>query len=223
MRDAPTRFDDYAPHNFDGGFDGDVTIRRALQASLNLPAVVVLQRLGPMVFAQRLREAGLPLTFDDDNVAPSLPVVLGGAGMSLERLVAAYAALADGGQVKPLIDRLGVDHPRPAAALMRRPAADAVVDILAGLPAPKGFASRSGHIAYKTGTSYRFRDGWAIGFDGSRVVGVWMGRADGATCAPCVGAAAAGILFKLFDLMPPDPLAARSLTPVFAGPPPPSL
>ena len=224
VRDEPTRFDDYAPHNFDGGFDGDVTIRRALQASLNLPAVVVLQRLGPVVFAQRFREAGLPLTFDDDTVAPSLPVVLGGTGMTLGRLVAAYAALADGGSVKPLVERYGLERPRGGeAALMRRPAADAVVDILAGVPAPKGFASRSGHVAYKTGTSYRFRDGWAIGFDGGRVVGVWMGRADGATCAPCVGAGAAGMLFRLFDLLPPDPLAPRSLAPVFAGPPPPSL
>ncbi len=224
VRDEPTRFDDYAPHNFDGGFDGDVTIRRALQASLNLPAVVVLQRLGPVVFAQRFREAGLPLAFGGMTVAPSLPIVLGGTGMTLERLVAAYTALADGGTVKPLVERYGTEHARgPDPALMRRPAADAVVDILSGLPAPKGFASRSGHVAYKTGTSYRFRDGWAIGFDGSRVVGVWMGRADGVACATCVGAGAAGILFRLFDLLSPDPLAPRSLTPLFAGPPPVSL
>ena len=223
VRDAPTRFDDYAPHNFDGGFDGDVTIRRALQASLNLPAVVVLQRLGPVVFAQRFRDAGLPLTFEDDSVAPSLPVVLGGTGMTLERLVAAYVALADGGAIKPLVERYGIAQARTVARLMRRPAADAIVDILAGVPAPKGFASRSGHVAYKTGTSYRFRDGWAIGFDGSRVVGVWMGRADGETCTTCVGAASAGILFRLFDLLPPDPLPTRRLSPVFAGPPPPAL
>ena len=224
VRDAPTRFDDYAPHNFDGGFDGDVTVRRALQASLNLPAVIVLRRLGPVAFVDRFREAGLPLAFATPDVAPSLPVVLGGVGLTLERLVTAYAALADGGTVKPLIERLGFPPSGEfGGTLMRRAPADAVVDILAGVPPPHGFASRTGPIAYKTGTSFRFRDGWAIGFDGGRVIGVWMGRADGASCKGCVGAASAEILFRLFDLLPPQPLPARSLAPVFAGPPPAAL
>ena len=223
VRDEPTRFDDYAPHNFDGGFNGDVTVRQALQASLNLPAVIVLQRLGPIAFAARFRQAGLPLAFNDDTVAPSLPMALGGVGVTLERLVTAYAALADGGTVKPLIERY--ERPRTAsdARLMERSSADAIVDILAGLPPPKGVASRAGALAYKTGTSYRFRDGWAVGFDGSRVIGVWMGRADGGTCVGCVGRASAGVMFRLFDLLAPDPLPARVLSPTMAGAPPPSL
>jgi penicillin-binding protein 1C len=222
VRDEPTRFDDYAPHNFDGGFNGDVTVRHALQASLNLPAVMTLQRVGPVAFAARFRAVGLPLTFNDSSVAPSLPMALGGVGITLEHLVTAYAALADGGRVKPLRDHVdGSESPREA--LLGRPAADAVVDILAGMPPPKTMAPRAGHIAYKTGTSYRFRDGWAVGFDGSRVIGVWMGRADGGSCETCVGMASAGILFRLFDLLPPDPLPSRALTPLFAGPPPPAL
>jgi penicillin-binding protein 1C len=224
VRDEPTRFDDYAPHNFDGGFSGDVTVRRALQASLNLPAVVTLQRVGPIAFAARFRDAGLPLAFDDDHVVPSLPIALGGVGISLERLVTAYAALADGGRVKPLVDRADTAPPaRSDARLLNRAGADAVVDILAGMPPPKGLATRSGGIAYKTGTSYRFRDGWAVGFDGTRVIGVWMGRADGGTCVTCVGMASAGILFRLFDQLAPAPLPPRTLTPVFAGPPPAAL
>jgi penicillin-binding protein 1C len=91
------------------------------------------------------------------------------------------------------------------------------------MPAPQGSSGRAGRIAYKTGTSYRFRDGWAIGFSGSTVMGVWMGRADGGTCPSCVGAAAARVLFRLFDLLSPDPLPRRTLEPVFAGPPPPAL
>ena len=224
VRDEPTRFDDYAPHNFDGGFHGDVTVRHALQASLNLPAVVTLQRVGPIAFAARFRDAGLPLSFDDDSVVPSLPIALGGAGITLERLVTAYAALADGGRVKPLIERTDIVLPaRAETRLLNRAGADAVVDILAGMPPPKGLATRSGGIAYKTGTSYRFRDGWAVGFDGTRVIGVWMGRADGGTCITCVGMASAGILFRLFDQLAPVPLAPRTLTPMFAGPAPPSL
>ena len=223
VRDEPTRFDDYAPHDFDGTFRGDVTVRRALQMSLNLPAVTVLQRLGPIRFAALFREAGLPLAFDDETTVPSLPMALGGTGITLERLMAAYVALADGGTPMPLIERYGVAPPPPGDPLMRPAAADAVVDILAGVAPPKGTAPRGGRIAYKTGTSFRFRDGWAIGIDGSRVVGVWMGRADGGTCLPCVGAASAAILFRLFDQLAPDPLPSRALTPFFAEPPPPAL
>ncbi len=221
VQDAPTRFDDYAPHNFDGGFNGDVTLRRALQASLNLPAVLVLQRVGPVAFADAFRQAGMPLLFDSD-AAPSLPLALGGVGTTLRDLVTAYAALADGGTVKPLVEQpTAGDAPGSALALLTRAGADAVVDILAGMPPPRGTAARA--LAYKTGTSYRFRDGWAIGFDGARVIGVWMGRADGGTCSGCVGVASAGILFRLFDLLPPVPLAARALAPLFAEPPPPAL
>ena len=225
VRDEPTRFDDYAPHNFDGGFNGDVTVRRALQASLNLPAVIVLQRLGPVAFAGRFRQAGLPLVFNSDTATPSLPMALGGVGMTLRSLVTAYAALADGGALKPLRDEPGApaDAALQETSLLTRPGADAVVDILSDMPPPKGAAKRGGTIAYKTGTSFRFRDGWAVGFDGSRVIGVWMGRADGGSCAGCVGLAAAGILYRLFDLLAPDPLPRRTLSPVFAGPPPPAL
>ena len=223
VRDEATRFDDYAPHNFDGGFNGDVTIRRALQASLNLPAVLVLQRVGPVAFADAFKQAGLPLLLED-GVAPSLPLALGGVGTTLHDLVAAYSALADGGKVKPLVEQPTF----PAAdrnehTLLTRAGADAVVDILADMPAPRGTARRATAVAFKTGTSYRFRDGWAVGFDGSRVIGVWMGRADGGTCVGCVGVASAGILLRLFDLLPPSPLPRRALAPVFAEPPPPAL
>ncbi len=222
VRDVATRFDDYAPHNFDGGFSGDVTIRQALQWSLNLPAVMVLQRVGPVAFTERFKTVGLPLDFGDAEVLPGLPVALGGVGTTLNALVTAYAGLADGGAVKPLLDHVGAAGPGQGA-LMSGPAADAVVDILSDMPAPAGSSGRAGRIAYKTGTSYRFRDGWALGFNNNHVIGIWMGRADGGTCTPCVGAGAAAILFRLFDLLPPDPLPRRVLTPVFAGPPPPAL
>ena len=220
IRDAATRFDDYAPHNFDGTFTGDVTVRQALQASLNLPAVLTLRRLGPVVFTERFKAAGLDLDFGPGDAAPGLPIALGGVGTTLETLVTAYAALANGGAVTPLTET--GDAPLAVHdALFAPGAADAVVDILAGMPPPKGVGG-AGRIAFKTGTSFRFRDGWAVGFDGARVIGVWMGRADGGPCA-CVGASAATILFRLFDLLPPEPLPPRVLTPVFAAAPPPAL
>ncbi len=220
VRDAATRFDDYAPHNFDGTFTGDVTVRQALQASLNLPAVLTLRRLGPVVFTERFKAAGLDLELGASDMAPGLPIALGGVGTTLETLVTAYAALANGGAVTPLTETGGAATPVPDA-LFAPGAADAVADILAGMPPPKGVGG-AGRIAFKTGTSFRFRDGWAVGFDGARVIGVWMGRADGGTCA-CVGASAATILFRLFDLLPPAPLPPRVLTPVFAAAPPPAL
>ncbi len=208
VRDAATRFDDYAPHNFDGTFTGDVTVRQALQASLNLPAVLTLRRLGPVVFTERFKAAGLDLELGSSDAAPGLPIALGGVGTTLETLVTAYAALANGGAVTPLTET-GAAAPPVPDALFAPGAADAVVDILAGMPPPKGVGG-AGRIAFKTGTSFRFRDGWAVGFDGARVIGVWMGRADGGTCA-CVGASAATILFRLFDLLPPAPLPPRVL------------
>ena len=222
VHDAATRFDDYAPHNFDGAFNGDVTIRQALRWSLNLPAVAVLQRLGPVTFTARFRAAGLTLDLGAGDAAPGLPIALGGVGTTLESLMAGYAGLAEGGLPRPLRDQPDEAGAPRSAPLFGSAAADAVTDILSDMPPPAGEASRAGRIAYKTGTSYRFRDGWAIGFDDVRVAGVWMGRADGGTCA-CVGASAAAILFRLLDLMPPAPLARRPLAPGLADPPPPAL
>jgi penicillin-binding protein 1C len=86
-------------------------------------------------------------------------------------------------------------------------AARQVGAILAEVPAPAGFDGRAAPVAFKTGTSYRFRDGWAVGWSGTTVIGVWLGRADGATCAICNGpGGAAPLLFRLFDLLPPAPL-----------------
>ena len=222
VHDSATRFDDYAPHNFDGTFNGDVTVRQALQWSLNLPAVVALQRLGPVAFSERWRASGLILDLGPRDTAPGLPIALGGAGTTLESLMAGYAGLAEGGVPHKLHDTPEEPASAPPTALMGPAAADAVTDILSDMPAPPSSSSRAGRLAYKTGTSFRFRDGWAVGFDETRVIGVWMGRADGGSCA-CVGAAAATILLRLFDLLPPAPLPRRTLTPVFAGPPPPSL
>ncbi len=100
--DAPMRFGDYAPQNFDHRFHGEMTAREALQLSLNVPAVALLSRIGPARFANLFREAGLPLALPDDDHAPGLPIVLGGVGTSLENLVTLYAGLADGGQVRAL-------------------------------------------------------------------------------------------------------------------------
>jgi penicillin-binding protein 1C len=214
IADLPTRFGDYVPTNFEGGYAGDVTVREALGRSLNIPAVAVLDRVGPVRFAARLRAAGTPLRFDDATVLPSLPIALGGGGLSLLDLARLYTALADGGVVSPL--RWSPDDPPPSdagasreIALLDPAAAWYVTEILAGAPPPDAMVDPAGtrrgrRIAYKTGTSYGFRDAWAIGYDARHTIAVWVGRADGAPNPDRYGRnTAAPLLFRAFALLPP--------------------
>lgn len=198
IEDRPTAFGGYAPVNFDGFYRGTVTIREALQQSLNVPAVIVLDEVGPALLVSRLQRAGATPELPD-LTAPGLAIGLGGIGITLEDLVAAYAAIANGG--RPVVLRDGIDDPdtyRAPLPVLDPAAAWYVADILAGVPPPS--TASLGRVAYKTGTSYGYRDAWAIGFDGRHTIGVWVGRPDGAPIAGLTGiGAAAPILFEAFD------------------------
>jgi penicillin-binding protein 1C len=198
IEDRPTAFGDYAPVNFDGFYRGTVTIREALEQSLNVPAVIVLNEVGPALLVSRLGRAGVELELPD-LTQPGLAIALGGVGISLRDLVAAYAAVANGGRPVALRDGVGDESPYAAQLPVLDPvAAWYVADILAGVPPPS--TASLGRIAYKTGTSYGYRDAWALGFDGRYVIGVWVGRPDGAPIAGLTGiGAAAPILFESFD------------------------
>ncbi|RMF35085.1 MAG: penicillin-binding protein 1C [Alphaproteobacteria bacterium] len=205
IEDRPMRFGAWAPQNFDRRFHGTVSIAEALQRSLNLPAVAVLDAVGPARLLARLRRLGADPVLPPGR-APGLAIGLGGLGLSLEDLAALYAAIAEGTQVQPLSATLPAPPPRPA--LLEAGAAWQVADILAGVPPPPeaGF----GRLAYKTGTSYGQRDAWAIGFDGRHVIGVWLGRADGTAVPGMFGARnAAPLLFEAFGRLKtaPEPLA----------------
>jgi penicillin-binding protein 1C len=213
VEDAPLRIGDYAPQNFDREYNGAVTVRTALQRSLNIPAVALLSRLGPQRFVASLRGAGAELTFDQNATSPSLAVALGGVGISLSDLVMLYASLADGGRVSPLVLQPG--SPATAVVPLLTPAsAWYVSDILRGVAPPAAFAqlpsdSATRRIAFKTGTSYGFRDAWAIGYSERYTVGVWVGRPDGAPRPGKYGiASAAPLLFKVFGLLPAETSAA---------------
>jgi penicillin-binding protein 1C len=221
--DRPMRFGDYAPENFDKHYRGELTAREALQLSLNLPVVALLNRMGPMRLVGTLEAAGTPLRLPDATTAPGLPIVLGGAGITLSDLVTLYAGLADGGTVRPL-RYLEVASPGAPVPIMQPAAAWYLTRILVDTPPPPGMlASRnrkSGRaIAYKTGTSYGFRDAWALGYDKAYTVGIWVGRPDGTFSPGRMGRdAAAPVLFEVFDMLP-RPQGSRSV--VFAAPPPP--
>ena len=195
IEDRPIRYAGYQPENFDLTFQGTVTVRRALQLSLNVPAVAVLNEVGPSRLIARLGEAGASLVLPRRE-APGLALGLGGIGVRLTDLTMLYAGLARQGTVAPLIERLGATPP-PARRLIEPAAAWSVANVLIGTPPPENAAG--GRIAFKTGTSYGYRDAWAIGFDGKRTIGIWAGRPDGAPVAGLVGrTAAAPILFDAF-------------------------
>jgi penicillin-binding protein 1C len=207
VTDQPMRFGDYAPENFDHFYRGEVSAREALQLSLNLPAVALLQRIGPTRFAQTLRAAGTPLHLPEGVAAPGLPIALGGVGITLEDLVTLYAGLADGGTVRPLryLEDAPIAEPRPVVSPA---AAWYVTRILADAPPPPNLVAPQNRkharaIAFKTGTSYGFRDAWAIGYDADYTVGVWVGRPDGSFSPGRMGRdAAAPILYEAFDMLP---------------------
>ncbi len=192
--DKPIRFGNYKPENFDQSFQGTVTVRRALQFSLNVPAIAVLDKVGVTRLNARLSQAGAVLVLPSGE-APGLAMGLGGVGVRLNDLVMLYTGLARLGSVVPLTDREG-ETPAPIR-LLDPVAAWYIGNILIGAPPPDNAAP--GRIAYKTGTSYGYRDAWAIGFDGRICIGVWVGRPDGAPVPGLIGrATAAPILFDAF-------------------------
>ncbi len=193
--DRPIRFGSYAPENFDMTFQGTVPVRKALQLSLNVPAIALLDRVGASRLSSRLKQAGAGLVLPKDE-APGLAMGLGGVGVTLQDLVQLYSGLARLGTTRPLRE-IAKDEPRDSLRLMDQVAAWQVGNVLIGTPPPEnGVHNR---IAFKTGTSYGYRDAWSVGFDGRITVGVWVGRPDGAPVPGLVGrTAAAPILFDAF-------------------------
>ncbi len=205
IEDRPVRFGSYAPENFDKFYRGSISIRDALQQSLNIPAVKVLHRVGPARLMARFRKAGQTPKLPGD-ASPTLAIALGGLGFKLTELAELYTAIPNGGVPTPLrtnrdIARANVNEDiqaREARRFMNEAAAWYVGDVLSGTPPPRN--ARAGRIAFKTGTSYGFRDAWAVGFDGRHVVAVWIGRPDGAATPGLTGiTAAAPILFDAFQ------------------------
>jgi len=204
--DRPTRFGTYAPKNFDENFHGTVSIRESLAQSLNIPAVRVLARVGPGKLVGRFRRAGVDARFPDKS-EPTLAMALGGTGLTLQELTQLYAGLPRGGDSIALVHRFD-ERARARAATRVKPLVNAhrlmsplaawyVTDILKDAPPPPN--AKGGRFAYKTGTSYGYRDAWAIGYDGKYVVAAWVGKPDNSSVPGILGrTAAAPILFDAF-------------------------
>jgi len=169
----------------------------------------VLNGVGPVRFASRLKQAGMTLTFDRTRPNPGLPLALGGVGVTLHDLVGLYTGLANGGRVTALTVRADeTTAPTNGRRIVSEAAAWQLARILEGAPPPDDFvaamnAKDARRIAYKTGTSYGFRDAWAVGYDATYTIGVWVGRPDGTPHPGHYGRKTAGpILFRAFSLLP---------------------
>lgn len=205
LDDRPSRFGAWSPENFDEKFQGTVTARTALQMSLNVPAVDLLAELGPARLIGRLRGAGALIALPRE-AAPGLAIGLGGLGTRLIDLAGLYAAIARGGETVTLTTAALRIEPKASGRRILDPvAAYYVADVLRGAPPPPN--AMGGRIAFKTGTSYGYRDAWAIGFDRDTTVAVWVGRPDGAPVPGLLGrTVAAPLVFDVFARLGREPV-----------------
>lgn len=215
IRDLPRSFGSYSPTNFDGSYRGDVSVIEALQQSLNIPAVAVLERIRPGRLADAFHKAGVELRVAGNR--PALPMALGGVGMTLEELAGLYRNLA-------VSSDTGFRDSTRLPLLLDAESAGWITRILAQNTRPAGLVSGSWPVAWKTGTSYGYRDAWTLGYNSDVTVGVWIGRPDG---HPRQGSremmqgrrAAAPIFFEIMGMLPKSRFRLAEIY----GEPPPSL
>ncbi|HKP94210.1 MAG TPA: penicillin-binding protein 1C [Fibrobacteria bacterium] len=201
--DIPSQMGGYAPENFDRGYEGAVPARMALARSLNVPAVRMLKEFGIDRFLHGLRALGMT-TADRSAGDYGLTLVLGGAEGTLWELTGMYAGLAR--EAQRFAGGAGTDGAR--AAVIGPAAAWFALQAMAEVSRPdaekswRSFAS-SRWVAWKTGTSFGFRDAWAVGVTPEYTVGVWIGNASGQGRPGMTGIqVAAPVLFETFNLLP---------------------
>lgn len=223
LADVPTQYRNYAPRNFHRRYDGAVPADEALSRSLNIPFVRLLHDYGGERFLKKLKQAGIT-TLSKGYEHYGLSLILGGGEVTLWDLVGSYASLgrvlihyqSDNSRYQTTDFRPlnVVSSNTPEGTLTGYPpvfsagAAWCSLEALAGVVRPpeetgwENFSSRQ-NIAWKTGTSFGFRDAWSVGINGDYVVGVWVGNASGEGRAGLLGGTTAGpLMFRIFDLLP---------------------
>lgn len=217
LPDIPININGFTPQNFSLQFEGAVPASEAIARSLNIPTVTMLQRYGVPKFHHFLQQIGLT-TLSKPASHYGLSLILGGAEGTLWDVTTAYTDMARSliGQEKRacsllLADSLREDDRPPASPAHRSPFSPAAVwqtfDALKEVNRPEEIDWRTlpsmQTVAWKTGTSYGFRDAWAVGVTPRYAVGVWVGNATGEGKPGLVGARTAGpVLFDVFNLLP---------------------
>jgi penicillin-binding protein 1C len=207
LKDAPSAFGTYSPENFDGRFEGPITARDALVRSRNVPAVAVASRLAKPTLYEFLKDAGVRQLASEQHYG--LALALGGGELSMEELASLYAMLANGGELKPLTFTAGMKASPTTRKLLSPEAAFITLDMLQANPRPDTGQPAFPRVAWKTGTSWGFRDAWTTGVFGSSVLIVWVGNFDGTSNPALVGVQTAAPLF--FNIV--DSLRSQGLDP----------
>jgi penicillin-binding protein 1C len=197
LEDTSLTISSWNPENFDRSFVGPVSATDALVRSRNLPAVQLANRLPGAGLYGLLHDAGIGGLRSPDFYG--LALALGGVEVRLDELVRLYAMLAGGGIDRPLVVVPSLDGSRrPGRALLSPQAAFLVLDMLRTNPRPGEemmHARRRASVAWKTGTSFGFRDAWAVGVVGRFALGVWAGNFDSTPNPALIGRDTAGPLF----------------------------
>jgi penicillin-binding protein 1C len=214
--DAPQDFSGYRPGNFHEDFNGPVSAAQALRLSLNVPAVDLMDRVGPKRLVAAFDHAYCPLKLPA-GASGNLSIILGGAAARLDQLTGLYAAFHAGGQVRPLnfLESEPSGSAQSARHLMSEGAAFIVMRMLSERQQQNSEYFRTSSqptMAVKTGTSYGFRDAWAIGSDRELSIGVWIGRPDGTPVPGSFGAVSAlPLLYQVRSALPRQPLPAAPM------------
>jgi penicillin-binding protein 1C len=200
LKDAPTSFGPYSPENFDGRFVGPITATEALTRSRNVPAVALSAQLTQPSLYDFLKVAGVSHLASERHYG--LALTLGGGEVTPEEIATLYAMLANRGRLAP-VRYLADERYEPGPRLLSEEASFMTLDMLRSAPRPDdAFAQRRSNVpvAWKTGTSWGFRDAWTAGVFGPYVLVVWVGNFDGSGNPAFVGVqAAAPLFFRIVD------------------------
>lgn len=218
VKDAPTAFGPFSPENFDGQFAGPITATEALTRSRNVPAVVLSSQLANPNFYQFLKAAGISRMASEQHYG--LALALGGGEVTMQETAMLYAMLANRGELAPL--NLFADQQRARGPrLLSEEASFMTLDMLRSAPRPGEMEPRKAANllpAWKTGTSWGFRDAWTAGVFGPYVIVVWVGNFDGSGNPAFVGVqAAAPLFFRIVDAIAAS--EPRLYEPAFRQPP----
>ncbi len=208
LKDAPTAFGPFQPENFDGAFVGPIHAQDALIRSRNIPAVSLAMQLRNPSLYGFLKHAGVSRLLSEDHYG--LALTLGGGEVTMEELVTLYSLIANKGELRQLRYLQDEKTSEIGTALLSPEAAFLVVDMLKRNPRPDQLSFTDNHnqhqqwtTAWKTGTSWGFRDAWTAGLVGHYALAVWIGNFDGKSNPAFVGIdSAAPLFFRIADALP---------------------